>query len=176
MTLTRRTFLGTTGVAAAAAVLGEGRLRAARADRSINFAGWVFKPDTVKDYVDYFNKKHGGQVKYDAVPWATYCLKCQELADLFVGCLREVAIPESDGTERFRGERTDDLVGQLAKVPAGPRRAHRHGHDDACGMQSPNGEHRRPHRRPGRSGPDDRRRLTSPSRNQESSSCHLWRS
>src|SRR5438477_3382527 len=72
MTLDRRTFLGTTGLAAAAAVLGEGAWRPARADKPVNFSGWVFKPDTVKDYVDFYNRKHGGQVKYDAVPWATY--------------------------------------------------------------------------------------------------------
>jgi hypothetical protein len=47
MTINRRTFLGVTGVAAAASVLGEGLLRPARADKPINFAGWVFKPDTV---------------------------------------------------------------------------------------------------------------------------------
>ena len=72
MTINRRTFLGTAGLAATAAVLGEGLLRAARADKPINFSGWVFKPDTVKDYVDYFNRKHGGQVKYEAIPWANY--------------------------------------------------------------------------------------------------------
>jgi multiple sugar transport system substrate-binding protein len=71
-TSNRRTFLGAAGLAAAAAVVGEGPLRAARADKPINFSGWVFKPDTVKDYVDFYNKKHGGQVKYEAVPWATY--------------------------------------------------------------------------------------------------------
>ena len=71
-TIDRRTFLGTAGLSAAAAILGEGALRSARADKPLNFSGWVFKPDTVKDYVDFFNKKHGGQVKYDAVPWATY--------------------------------------------------------------------------------------------------------
>ena len=71
-TIDRRTFLGAAGLSAATALLGEGALRSARADKPINFSGWVFKPDTVKDYVDFFNRKHGGQVKYDAVPWATY--------------------------------------------------------------------------------------------------------
>jgi multiple sugar transport system substrate-binding protein len=72
MRIDRRTFLGAAGFSAAAALLGEGALRLAQADKPINFSGWVFKPDTVKDYVDFYNKKHGGQVKYDAVPWATY--------------------------------------------------------------------------------------------------------
>src|SRR2546426_9695908 len=72
MPLVRRRFLGTTGPRAAAAVLGEGAWRPARADKPVNFSGWVFKPDTLKDYVDFYNRKHGGQVKYDAVPWATY--------------------------------------------------------------------------------------------------------
>jgi multiple sugar transport system substrate-binding protein len=26
----------------------------------------------VKDYVEFYNSKHGGQVKYEAIPWATY--------------------------------------------------------------------------------------------------------
>src|SRR5881296_3992251 len=72
MTIARRTFLGGAAVSAAAALVGEGVVRSALADKPINFSGWVFKPDTVKDYVDFFNRKHGGQVKYDAVPWATY--------------------------------------------------------------------------------------------------------
>jgi len=59
-TIDRRTFLGAAGRATAAALLGEGALRSARADKPVNFSGWVFKPDTVKDYVDFFNKKHGG--------------------------------------------------------------------------------------------------------------------
>src|SRR5262249_7265438 len=71
-TIDRRTFLGAAGLSTAAALLGEGALRLARADKPVNFSGWVFKPDTVKDYVDFYNKNHGGQVKYDAVPWAPY--------------------------------------------------------------------------------------------------------
>jgi multiple sugar transport system substrate-binding protein len=70
--MTRRRFLGTAGALGASAVLGEGPLRAARADKPINFYGWVFKPDTVKDYVDNYNKKFGGQVKYESIPWPQY--------------------------------------------------------------------------------------------------------
>jgi multiple sugar transport system substrate-binding protein len=70
--INRRRFLGGAGLSAAAVVLGDGARRPARADKPVTFSGWVFKPDTVKDYVDFFNKKHGGQVKYDAIPWATY--------------------------------------------------------------------------------------------------------
>ena len=70
-TMNRRTFLGQTGLAASA-VLAEGAWRGAHADKPINLSGWVFKPDTVKDYVDFFNKKHNGQVKYEAIPWANY--------------------------------------------------------------------------------------------------------
>ncbi len=70
--LDRRTFLGAAGLSAVAAVLGDGAIHLARADKPVNFSGWVFKPDTVKDYVDFFNKKHGGQEKYAAIPWATY--------------------------------------------------------------------------------------------------------
>ncbi len=42
-TIDRRTFLGAAGLSAAAALLGEGALRSALADKPINFSGWVFK-------------------------------------------------------------------------------------------------------------------------------------
>ena len=70
--INRRTFLRTAGLLGASAVLADGMLRPARADKPVSFSGWVFKPDTVKDYVEFYNKKHGGQVKYEAIPWATY--------------------------------------------------------------------------------------------------------
>ena len=69
---TRRSFLRTTGLLGASAVLADGFFGETRADKPINFAGWVFKPDTVKDYVDVYNQKFGGQVKYEAIPWAQY--------------------------------------------------------------------------------------------------------
>src|SRR2546426_9818147 len=68
----RRTFLELAGIAGASTLLAEAFPSSARADKPINFSGWVFKPDTVKDYVDFFYKKHGGQVKYDDVSSATY--------------------------------------------------------------------------------------------------------
>ena len=71
-TISRRKFLGNAGLLGAGAVMAEGAFRSARADKPINFSGWVFKPDTVKDYVEFYNKKHAGQVKYEAIPWATY--------------------------------------------------------------------------------------------------------
>ena len=70
--LDRRTFLKGGGMLGAATALAGAGTRLARADKPINLSGWVFKPDTVKDYVDYFNRKHGGQVKYEALPWAQY--------------------------------------------------------------------------------------------------------
>ncbi len=72
MSTTRRTFLAQTSLLGGAALLADGGLRPASGDRPINFAGWVFKPDTVKDYVDFYNKKFSGQVKYEAIPWAQY--------------------------------------------------------------------------------------------------------
>jgi ABC-type glycerol-3-phosphate transport system substrate-binding protein len=69
--LDRRTFLKGAGMLGASTLAGAGA-RSARADKPINLSGWVFKPDTVKDYVDFYNKKHGGQVKYEAIPWAQY--------------------------------------------------------------------------------------------------------
>jgi multiple sugar transport system substrate-binding protein len=70
--LTRRTFLRNAGLLGASAALAQGLGREARADKPINFYGWVFKPDTVKDYVTHYNQKFGGQVKYEAIPWAQY--------------------------------------------------------------------------------------------------------
>jgi ABC-type glycerol-3-phosphate transport system substrate-binding protein len=72
MSTTRRTFLAQAGLLGSAALLGDGAFRPASADKPVNFAGWVFKPDTVKDYVDYYNKKFGGQVKYESIPWTQY--------------------------------------------------------------------------------------------------------
>src|SRR5437667_340798 len=71
-TISRRTFLKTSGALGAAAVLGEGLRAPAHADKPISFSGWVFKPDTVKDYVNFYNQKYQGQVKYEAIPWAQY--------------------------------------------------------------------------------------------------------
>ena len=72
MTTTRRAFLGQAGLLAASAVLADGRRGVARADKPVNLSGWVFKPDTVKDYVNFYNQKHGGQVTYEAIPWEQY--------------------------------------------------------------------------------------------------------
>src|SRR5437867_8307938 len=66
--ITRRSFLQTTGLLGASAVLADGVFHETRADKPINFAGWVFKPDTVKDYVNVYNQKFGGQVTYEAIP------------------------------------------------------------------------------------------------------------
>jgi multiple sugar transport system substrate-binding protein len=70
--MSRRRFLRHAGLLGASAVLADGFRATARASKPVSFSGWVFKPDTVKDYVDFFNKKHGGQVKYEAIPWAQY--------------------------------------------------------------------------------------------------------
>ena len=72
MATTRRAFLGKAGLLAASAMLADGLRGIARADKPVNLSGWVFKPDTVKDYVTFYNQKHGGQVKYEAIPWAQY--------------------------------------------------------------------------------------------------------
>lgn len=70
-TVDRRAFLGSSAGLAVAA-LAEGRLRAAHASKPLSFVGWVFRPDVVKDYVTFYNQKFGGQVRYEAVPWAQY--------------------------------------------------------------------------------------------------------
>jgi hypothetical protein len=55
-------------------VASNGLRSAAHADRPITFSRWVFKPDTVKDYVNFYNQKFGGQVKYEPFPWVQYHL------------------------------------------------------------------------------------------------------
>src|SRR5262245_21588903 len=71
-TISRRTFLANAGVLGASAVLADALGHSAHADKPINFSGWVFKPDTVNDYVKFFNQKFSGQVKYESIPWAQY--------------------------------------------------------------------------------------------------------
>ncbi len=68
----RRTFLKQVGVLGTSVLLADGLLQTARAGKPVNFSGWVFKPDTVKDYVDFYNKKFNGQVKYEPIPWPQY--------------------------------------------------------------------------------------------------------
>src|SRR5882724_7256531 len=71
-TISRRTFLRSAGSLGAAIVLADGVGRVVHADRPVTFSGWVFKPDTVKDYVTFYNQKFGGQVKYEPLPWVQY--------------------------------------------------------------------------------------------------------
>src|SRR6266545_6527211 len=54
----------------------------------------------------------------------------QQLADLFIGRLREVFVPQSDGVKRLRREAADDLVHFAAKIVASLTRGDRDRHDD----------------------------------------------
>jgi multiple sugar transport system substrate-binding protein len=72
MTISRRQLLRNAGLLGTSAVLADALRGVAHADKPISFSGWVFKPDTVKDYVNFYNQKHGGQVKYESIPWAQY--------------------------------------------------------------------------------------------------------
>jgi multiple sugar transport system substrate-binding protein len=72
MSLDRRSFLRNAGWLGASMAIADAVPPSARADRPINFSGWVFKPDTVKDYVSFYNQKFAGQVTYEAIPWAQY--------------------------------------------------------------------------------------------------------
>jgi len=98
-TISRRKFLGSAGLLGAGAVLADGARRRARADKPLSFSGWVFKPDTVKDYVDFYNKKHGGQVKYEAIPWASYHSTMETRA--FAGEVVDVMYCNSANRERW---------------------------------------------------------------------------
>ena len=66
--ISRRTFLTTSGALGASLALGDLPQAGAQTGKPVSFSGWVFKPDTVKDYVTFYNQKHGGQVKYEAIP------------------------------------------------------------------------------------------------------------
>jgi multiple sugar transport system substrate-binding protein len=72
MSMDRRSFLRNAGRLGASMAMAGAVPPTAGADKPINFSGWVFKPDTVKDYVSFYNQKFTGQVKYEAIPWAQY--------------------------------------------------------------------------------------------------------
>jgi len=71
-TIDRRTFLRNAGVLGTWLAASNVLSGAAHADKPITFSGWVFKPDTVRDYVNFYNRKFGGQVKYEPLPWVQY--------------------------------------------------------------------------------------------------------
>jgi len=95
----RRTFLELAGIAGASTLLTEALPSVARADKPINFSGWVFKPDTVKDYVSFYNQKFTGQVKYEAIPWAQYHPTMETRA--FAGEIVDVMYCNHNNRERW---------------------------------------------------------------------------
>jgi multiple sugar transport system substrate-binding protein len=97
-TMDRRTFLGHAGLGASA-LLASGAWTPAHADKPINFSGWVFKPDTVKDYVNFYNQKYGGQVKYESIPWAQYHPTMETRA--FAGEIVDVMYCNHNNRERW---------------------------------------------------------------------------
>src|SRR4051794_8075753 len=54
----------------------------------------------------------------------------EQLADLLIGRLREVLVPEAHRVERLGRPGADDLVHLVLELLAGRRRRDRHGHDD----------------------------------------------
>ena len=95
----RRTFLELAGIAGASTLLTEALPSVARADKPINFSGWVFKPDTVKDYVSFYIQKFTGQVKYEAIPWAQYHPTMETRA--FAGEIVDVMYCNHNNRERW---------------------------------------------------------------------------
>src|SRR5262249_7555748 len=95
----RRAFLELGGLAGASARLGAAVPTAAAADKPVNFSGWVFKPDTVKDYVSFYNQKFTGQVKYEAIPWAQYHPTMETRA--FAGEIVDVMYCNHNNRERW---------------------------------------------------------------------------
>lgn len=57
--MSRRTFLVTSGAVGASLALADVPRAAAQSGKPVSFSGWVFKPDTVKDYVNFYNQKIG---------------------------------------------------------------------------------------------------------------------
>ena len=53
----------------------------------------------MKDYVDFFNQKHGGQVKYEAIPWAQYHPTMETRA--FAGEIVDVMYCNHNNRERW---------------------------------------------------------------------------
>ena len=95
----RRTFLTRAGLLGAGALLADGLRSSAHADKPVNLSGWVFKPDTVKDYVTFYNQKFGGQVKYEAIPWAQYHPTMETRA--FAGEIVDVMYCNHNNRERW---------------------------------------------------------------------------
>src|SRR5262249_14881827 len=99
LSMDRRTFLELGGLAGASTLLGAAFPTAARADKPVNFSGWVFQPDTVEDYVSFYNQKFTGQVKYEAIPWAQYHPTMETRA--FAGEIVDVMYCNHNNRERW---------------------------------------------------------------------------
>ncbi len=74
----------------------------------------------------------------------------EQLAHLFVGCLREVLVPEADGDEGLRRDHADDLVDFRAELVTDSLRGDGHRHHDLFGMALADGERGGMHRSAGR--------------------------
>src|SRR5262245_19136051 len=83
-----------------------------------------------------------------AVPgcFALSLCTCEQLGHLLVGRLLEISVPDTDGTEAIRRLGADRLVGLGGQLVARRRFPDRYRDDDSLRTQSPDGEHRGPHR------------------------------
>src|SRR6266700_3628828 len=103
-TISRRTFLKTSGAHGAAAVLGEGLRAPAHADKPISFSGWVFKPDTVKDYVNFYNQTMETRALAGEVVDVMYCNHNNRERWFENGLIR--AVDDLPGTDELKKKMT----------------------------------------------------------------------
>ena len=111
--VTRRDFLKQTGALGVSAMIAGSLPRLARAANPVQFSGWTFKPDAVKDYVDFYNKTYKADVRYEPIPWPQYHPTMETRA--FAGEVVDVMYCTHDNRERwFENELirpVDDLPG-----------------------------------------------------------------
>ena len=97
-TVTRRNFLKQAGALGVSAALAGSLPRQAMAAKPVKFSGWTFKPDAVKDYVDFYNKTYNAQVQYEPIPWPQYHPTMETRA--FAGEVVDVMYCTHDNRER----------------------------------------------------------------------------
>ena len=112
-TVTRRDFLKQASALGISAVAAGSLPRRAVASSPVKFSGWTFKPDTVQDYVDFYNRTYKAQVQYEPIPWPQYHPTMETRA--FAGEVVDVMYCTHDNRERWFDsgmiQALDDLPG-----------------------------------------------------------------
>ena len=103
-TVTRRDFIKQTGALGVSTMIAGSFPRLAKAAKPIKFSGWTFKPDAVKDYVNFYNKTYKAQVQYEPIPWPQYHPTMETRA--FAGEVVVVNLAERGSIPNQRFQRT----------------------------------------------------------------------